>query len=336
MTNIREVSRLAGVSTATVSRTLKNPDVVSSKTRELVLKAVEEAGYRPNLLARNFNTGKSHAVVVLVPNVANPFFSRVIRGIEQAAQEKGYSILLGDTQNQPEREHEYARLGLTNQADGLIQLNNRYPFAEADRALAASVPMINACERISDDCETPVVELDNRTAARAMTKHLIGLGHRRIGVITGPTDSPIVRDRMAGFESVMSESGIAIDSNLIAHGDFSLASGANAAKIFMAADKIPTAVFSFNDEMAIGAIHQFRLAGLRIPEDISIAGFDNIEFASFTNPPLTTIDQPAEELGRQSMNELYQLMKGERLEVNRIMLSFNLIVRESTRRISDS
>ncbi|TQV66721.1 LacI family transcriptional regulator [Exilibacterium tricleocarpae] len=336
MSNIREVSRLAGVSIATVSRTLKNPDVVSSKTREIVLKAIEEAGYRPNLLARNFSTGKSHAVVVLVPNVANPFFSRVIRGIEQAAQEKGYSVLLGDTQGKPEREHDYARLGLTNQADGLIQLYSRYPFAEADSALAASVPMVNACERISDDCEIPVVELDNRAAGRAVTRHLVELGHRRIGVITGPTDSPIVRDRMAGFQDVLTEAGIAADAGLIANGDFSMASGANGAKALLAAVAPPTAVFCFNDEMAIGAMHAFRYAGLKVPEDMSVAGFDNIDYASFTNPPLTTINQPAEELGRHSMNALYRLMKGESLEVSRIMLSFTLMVRDSTRPVGGS
>lgn len=334
MTNIREVSRLAGVSTATVSRTLRNPSVVSSKTREIVLKAVEEAGYRPNLLARNFSTGKSHAIVVLVPNVANPFFSRVIRGIEQSAQEKGYSVLLGDTQGKPEREHEYARLALTNQADGLIQLYNRYPFADDDIVLAASVPMVNACERISDDGDIPIIELDNRGAAQAMTRHLVTLGHARIGVITGPIDSPIVRDRLAGYRDVLQEAGIDYDDDLIAQGDFSMTSGAQGATTLLATAARPTAIFCLNDEMAIGAMHQLRLAGFTVPDDISIAGFDNIEVASFTDPPLTTIDQPAGELGRQAMNALYRLLEGESLEENRMVLPYRMVIRESTRSIS--
>ncbi|MEJ2444425.1 MAG: LacI family DNA-binding transcriptional regulator [Exilibacterium sp.] len=330
MSNIREVSRLAGVSIATVSRALKNPEVVSPKTRELVLKAVEKAGYRPNMLARNFSTGKSYTVVVLVPNVANPFFSRVIRGIEQAAQEKGYSVLLGDTQGKTDREHVYAAMVLTNQADGLIQLDCRYPFSEQDRALAAAVPMVNACERISDDGEIPVVELDNRSAARAITKHLTQLGHRRIGIITGPMHSPIVKDRLAGFQDVHRELGMQFDQGLMVNGDFTMPSGKFGASRLLAGDNPPTALFCFNDEMAIGAIHWAHGAGLRVPDDVSIAGFDNIEFASFTLPPLTTIDQSAVEIGRQAMYSLYLLMTGAELPEKRMMMSFNLIVRGST------
>ncbi|SHG22605.1 transcriptional regulator, LacI family [Microbulbifer donghaiensis] len=335
MSNIREVARLSGVSVATVSRTLKDPRLVSPQTRERVLKAVEETGYRPNLLARNFSSGKSYAVVVLVPNVANPFFSKVIRGIEQAAQDQGYSVLLGDTQGKPEREHFYAGMALTSQADGLIQLDCRYPFAGKDAALAASVPMVNACERIADDASYPVVELDNRSAARAVARHLVALGHRRMGVITGPAASPIVRDRLAGFCEVLRESNLELDEALLVNGEFTLSSGARGAETLLSAKRPPSAIFCMNDEMAIGAIHQIKKKGLSVPEDISVVGFDNIEFASFTDPPLTTIDQPAEELGRRAMETLLQIIAGSQPQEKRTKLSYELVVRESSGQCRD-
>lgn len=330
MSNIREVARRSGVSVATVSRTLKDPKVVSPQTRARVLKAVDEVGYRPNLLARNFSSGKSFAVMVLVPNIANPFFSRVIRGIEKAAQDQGYSVLLGDTKGQPANEQFYAGMALTNQADGLIQLDSSYPFADKDATLAASVPMVNACERIAEDDRYPVVELDNRGAAQAIAQHLVELGHSRIGVITGPVASPIVRDRLAGFRQAMEKRGLQLDSGRVTEGEFTMPSGQRGAEALLLAAHAPTAIFCMNDEMAIGAIHQAKKMGLTVPGDVSIAGFDNIEFSQFTDPPLTTIDQPAEALGRYAMETLRLMIDAKPLKSSRTILPFNLVLREST------
>ncbi|WP_444927747.1 LacI family DNA-binding transcriptional regulator [Microbulbifer sp. TRSA002] len=335
MSNIREVARRSGVSVATVSRALKDPQMVSPRTRERVLKAVEEAGYRPNMLARNFSSGKSFAVMVLVPNIANPFFSKVIRGIEKAAQDQGYSVLLGDTKGEPAHEQFYAGMALTNQADGLIQLDSRYPFAEKDAALAASIPMVNACERIAEDDRYPVVELDNSGAAQAMARHLIELGHRRIGIVTGPLNSPIVRDRLVGFEEEMQRHGLELNSDLVVNGEFTMPSGAEGARKLLSLASAPTAIFCMNDEMAIGAVHQAKEMGLQVPADVSVAGFDNIEFSQFTDPPLTTIDQPAEKLGRYAMETLRRIIDGKPLKASRTILPFDLVVRGSTARYQD-
>lgn len=335
MSTIRIVSKLAGVSTATVSRTLKNPELVSPDTRQRVMQAVQSAGYRPNQLARNFSSGKAYAVVVLVPNVANPFFSRVIRGIEQEAQACGYAVLLGDTQGSVSREQEYARMGLTSQADGLIQLDSRYPFSEEDRKLAATVPFVNACERIDEPAGYPVVELDNRGAARALIQHLLDLNLKRLAVITGPAHSPIVRDRLAGMKDALLGAGLTLAANAVVEGDFSMQSGHDAAERLLQQPERAQAIFCMNDEMAIGAMRCLRQHGLRVPQDIAIAGFDNIEFAAFTEPSLTTIDQPAEQLGRQAMRALYQLMRGEPLAQQHMMLSYRLVVRDSTAIITD-
>ncbi|CAM5179799.1 transcriptional regulator [Alishewanella longhuensis] len=325
------VSKLAGVSTATVSRALKDPQLVAPETREKVMAAVKESGYRPNQLAKNFSSGRSYNVVVLVPNVANPFFSRVIRGIEQEAQTKGYAILLGDTQGSVEREQAYARMGLTSQADGLIQLDRRFPFSGDDKALAAAVPFVNACERICNDASYPVVELDNRGAARAMGQYLLQCGHQDIAVITGPAESPIVRDRLAGIQDALLAAGLELKAERIVPGDFSMPSGFAAAQQLLQQASLPDAIFSMNDEMAIGAMAAIKAQGLRIPEDISVAGFDNIEFAGYTDPALTTIDQPAEAIGRQAMRALYQLMHQLPLPQPHLVLPFELVKRGSTR-----
>ncbi|MFN3900191.1 MAG: LacI family DNA-binding transcriptional regulator [Alishewanella aestuarii] len=331
MSTIRMVSKLAGVSTATVSRALKDPQLVAPETREKVMAAVKESGYRPNQLAKNFSSGRSYNVVVLVPNVANPFFSRVIRGIEQEAQAKGYAILLGDTQGSIEREQAYARMGLTSQADGLIQLDRRFPFADDDKALAAAVPFVNACERICNDASYPVVELDNRGAARAMGQYLLQCGHRDIAVITGPTESPIVRDRLAGIQDALLAAGLTLAAERIVPGDFSIPSGFAAANELLKQAQLPDAIFSMNDEMAIGAMAAIKAKGLRIPDDIAVAGFDNIEFSGYTDPGLTTIDQPAEAIGRQAMRALYQLMHQLPLPQSHLVLPFELVKRGSTR-----
>lgn len=331
MSTIRMVSKLAGVSTATVSRALKDPELVAPETRLKVMAAVKESGYRPNQLAKNFSSGRSYNVVVLVPNVANPFFSRVIRGIEQEAQTKGYAILLGDTQGSIEREQEYARMGLTSQADGLIQLDRRFPFSEEDKALAKAVPFVNACERICNDSRYPVVELDNRGAARAMVQYLLECGHKDIAVISGPAESPIVRDRLAGMQDALLAAGLQLAAEHLVQGDFSMPSGFAAAQQLLQLSRMPDAVFSMNDEMAIGAMAAFKAQGLRIPEDISVAGFDNIEFAGYTDPGLTTIDQPAEAIGRQAMRALYQLMHQQPLAQPHLVLPYQLVIRGSTR-----
>ncbi len=329
MSNIRTVAGLAGVSVATVSRALQKPDLVSAKTRQKVLAAVKQAGYKPNLMAVQFRSRKSRNLVVLVPTVANLFFARVIGGMQEAARKKNYSILLCNTLGNPELEENYARMIQTFQADGLIQLRAHYPFQPQDFEAGALPPMVNACE-VMDNAGCPTVSLDNRRAARAMTEHLIRLGHKRIGMIKGPQRSPLTRDRLAGYRDALQAAGIAFDENLLCPGDFTLASGRKAAGVLISRDDPPTAIFCENDEMAIGAIQRIKQAGLKVPDDISVTGFDDIAFASFSDPPLTTVAQPAEEFGSTAVSLLVDLLEGQIKKVPNVILPFELIVRAST------
>ncbi|QJR81346.1 LacI family transcriptional regulator [Alteromonas pelagimontana] len=329
MPNIREVAGLAGVSVATVSRTLQQPERVSPKTRSRVMSAISEVGYKPNLMAVKFRSGKTQNLVVLVPTVANVFFARVISGMQEAAAERGYSLLLGNTLGNEEIEAGYAKMVQTSQADGLIQLRAHNPFDSSmlkDREL---LPMVNACE-VLDTSLCPVVTLDNRTAARAMTRHLISLGHKCIALIKGPKSSPLTQERLAGYRDALAEAGIAFDDALLFAGDFTLQSGHEAAKHILAHNTRPTAVFCENDETAIGAMQGFKQAGLKIPDDISVAGFDDIAFSAFSDPPLTTIAQPAEEFGHTAVNLLIDVLDGKIKRAPKVIMPYELIARAST------
>ena len=335
MSTIREVADMAGVSVATVSRTLQQPDRVSPKTRVRVQEAIDHLGYKPNLMAVKFRSGKTQVLVALVPTVANVFFARVIKGMQEAAASQGYSLLLMNTMGDDGIERNCAKLVDTSQADGVIQLRAFNPFAPDQFQSEALLPMVNACE-IVDGARFPTVTLDNRAAAKAMTQHLISLGHRRIAMVKGPQSSPLTRDRLAGYEDALKAAGLSIDDSLLCAGDFTLSSGYRAATTLLDLPKRPTAIFCENDEMAMGAMRKVREAGLSIPEDISIAGFDNIAFSAYAEPPLTTIAQPAEEFGETAVNVLIDVLNGKTKHALKVILPFELITRQSTGPAPDS
>ena len=327
-TSIRQVARQAGVSIATVSRALTTPDKVSEKTLKKVLAQVERSRYKPNLLARNFRSKRAYSVVVLVPNIANPFFAEIIRGIEQVAQQHGYAVLLGDTEGREDREAYYVGLVETRQADGLIQLHPRLPKAARGANGTIDIPLVNACEYI-EDAPCPRVGIDNTAAAREMTAYLLGLGHRRIGVILGPDSSPLTSDRLRGYKLGLRSAKIPADDALIAQGDFTMSSGSVAAEQLFKVKQPPTAIFCFNDEMALGAIRYLKSTGRSVPQDVSVVGFDDIEFASFCDPPLTTIEQPTREIGNKAMSLLFDMLNGGQPEPTMHTLPIKLIVRDS-------
>ncbi len=326
MSSIRDVARTAGVSVATVSRALSAPEKVSSASLEKVRNAIKEVGYKPNMLARNFRSARSYSIVVLVPDIANPFYSLVIRAIEDRAQQKGYAVLLGDTRGTPEREQEYIRRVETRLADGVVQLR---PHSEHSKnTVPDDIACVNAC-----GCEFttgPSIRIDNRGAAKTMVEYLISLGHRRIGVISGLKDNPHAIDRMEGYREALRDAGIPFEKELVAEGDFTMWSGLNSAFQFCHMKKRPTAIFSMNDEMAIGAIQTFKAQGIRVPEDISVTGFDDIAYAKYCDPSLTTISQPAEEMGKMATDMLLRIIEGEKLTQTECVLPAEFIIRKST------
>jgi LacI family transcriptional regulator, repressor for deo operon, udp, cdd, tsx, nupC, and nupG len=331
--NIKEVALAARVSVATVSRTLAMPDVVAAETRRRVHDAIRRLGYMPNVQARILRTARTNVVVAMVPDISNPFFSEVIRGIEQVAHENRYSVLLGDTQYSRVREQAYADLLGMRQADGLITLLPHIP--KVNWVETGRLPIVNACEYVTDKAITSVY-VDNVTAAREATDYLITLGHQAIAFIAGPMNSPISVDRDAGHEKALARAGIKRNRRLTTEGDFSLESGIRAIESLFARREQFTAVFCSSDEMALGAMRGLKSRGMRVPEDVSVVGFDDIRFARYADPPLTTIAQPMADLGRESMRMLIEIMTGADVTPRKRILPTQLIVRGSAARRRDS
>lgn len=329
MATIQDVARDAGVSTATVSRVLSGSARATDETRARVMESVGRLGYAPNNAAKSLRTMRSGNILVTVPDISNPFFSQVIRGVEEAASAAGYAVLLGDTRHEDEREAQYAEMLRRREADGLIFLGHRLPRALAEMVdrLGPLAPIVNGCE-FSPALRVASAHIDNERAAAEAMAHLFALGHRRIGVITGPLASPLSRDRLAGVQRAAAEHGR--EAPTIAQGDFSIESGLEQTLSLLEAGATPTAIFCFSDEMAMGALEAFRRRGLRCPADISLIGFDDIRYAQHLHPPLTTISQPMAEIGHEVVRLLVEILAGRAEAVRNITLAHQLVVRETT------
>jgi LacI family transcriptional regulator, repressor for deo operon, udp, cdd, tsx, nupC, and nupG len=330
MVGIVDVAKMANVSTATVSRVLSKPETVTEKTTEKVLMAIEALNYHPNLLARQLRRLETKTILVVVPDITNPFFSKVLRGIESVAAAKGYQVLLVDTGNDVERENGYLNILQQKKADGIVLLTARID-SQLVEDLARSFPVVLACEYI-EGSRIPTVSIDNISGARKATEYLIDLGHERIGCITGPLEVVLSRDRLKGFYQAMASKNLTIEPVLVQEGDFSFDSGFNLMMKFFALGKLPTAIFAANDEMAMGVMKAVKSKGLKVPEDISVIGFDNLKFSSIFEPGLTTIAQPAYEIGENAMELLVKLINKEEVNQKQIILSDQLVLRESCRK----
>ncbi|MCP1451180.1 LacI family DNA-binding transcriptional regulator [Priestia megaterium] len=327
MVRIIDVAKKANVSTATVSRVLSKPNTVTEETTEKVLQVIKELNYQPNALARQLRTLETKTILVIVPDITNPFFSKVLRGIESVAVINGYQVLLGDTGNDLERENGYLNILLQKKADGMVLLTARMESKNIEE-MALKYPVVLACEYIEGSA-IPTVSINNISGAQKATEYLVKLGHKRIGFISGPLDGVIGQDRLKGFYQTMTRHNLTVESILVQEGNFSYESGFNIMNQFLALNHPPTAVFAANDEMAFGAINAISSKGLSVPHDISVVGFDDIKFSSIFKPTLTTISQPAFEMGTMAMKLLIKLMNKEEIERPQYLMEDQLIIRNS-------
>lgn len=328
---IHDVAREAGVSAATVSRALSQPERVSAQTRALVADAVSRTGYVVNLTARNLRRKRAGALVVLLPHLGNPFFSEILAGIETTAAAAGFSVFVADTQATPTDAPRILDYLNANGADGVVVLDGSFPEALLAPPGGRRPPVIFACEWAAGTT-LPTIAIDNRAAARFAVRHLVGLGHRAIGHVRGPQGNVLTAEREAGFAAALVESGLPVRSDWMFPGDFSLASGAEAARLWLALAERPTALFCANDEMAMGFIAALHRAGVETPRDISVVGFDDIALAEHYIPPLTTIRQPRGEMGAAAARALIAAIEGRPAAANRIVLPTELVLRGSTAR----
>ncbi len=332
MPTIHDVATSAKVSTATVSRVLSNPHIVAEATRLRVLKAIQHLGYSPNAAAKTLRTATTGKFLVTVPDIANPFFSLIIQGIEETAQSNGYSVLLGDTHHDADIEDRYGLILQRREADGLIFLGHRLPKAVRSwmRDQTGYAPIVNGCE-YSPSLGVPSAHIDNALAAEEVMDHLYGLGHRHIGIITGPLTSPLSRDRLQGAMKRARAEGAA-KQVIVVNGDFSIESGVAGAARLLAQATASTAIFCFNDEMAIGVLDYANRIGKSVPEALSVVGFDDIRFARYTRPALTTVSQPMREIGRETVRLLLGILQGSISKAVSVTLPYKLELRSSTAR----
>ncbi|NRG17533.1 LacI family DNA-binding transcriptional regulator [Rhizobiales bacterium] len=334
---IRDVALAAGVSTATVSRALSHPERVSKETRERVLAAVEKTGYTINYAARNLRRRRTGSIVVLVPNLANPFFSAILSAIASEIAPAGYNVLIADTAQPPHSEQRILEYLNNNRADGLILLDGALKgVIERGRELSVGLPpLIFACEWISED-GFPSVRIDNAEGARLAIRHLVDLGHTRIGHVAGPPENVLTVERRRGAREAIAKAGLEIREDWFFPGDFTMGSGAEAARAWFSLKDRPTAIFCSSDEMAFGFISELHRNGLEVPDAVSVVGFDDIEISKRFVPSLTTIHQPRARIGRKAARLLLDVIDGDDEDRRRArtaapeILPIELVVREST------
>ncbi|MBL8598305.1 MAG: LacI family DNA-binding transcriptional regulator [Devosia sp.] len=326
---IRDVARIAGMSTASVSRTLKDPDSVRPETRRKVAEAAQSLGYRLNRMAIDFRTGRSHTIMVLVPNIANPFYSAFFKGIEEAALERGYIVLIGDTDDDEFRETGYFGMVASGRCDGLIAHIGKFPseFATLIEAGTLGVPVVSC--NPDAGIEVPTVRVDNYQAAQLAAEHLLSLGHRRFGQVVAFMQYRDSQTRRTSFVEAITKAGASWSDEMEIAGDLTIASGRAAARKLMSSKTKPTAIFALNDEMAIGVVHELEAMGYRVPQDVSVVGFDDVDIAGAFSPALTTLRVPRRSWGNAACVKLLDLLDGRSVSADTV-LGTELVIREST------
>lgn len=325
---IREVAQFASVSPTTVSHVINNTRFVSPELRLRVDQAMQELGYQPNALARSLRRGQTHTLGLILPDSSNPFFAEIGHSIEASAFEVGYNMILCNTEGDLERERIYVELLSTKQVDGVIFVASGDQTDMPRVLLHGKIPLV-AIDRELPDLEVDTVMADNRAGGYLATRHLIEHGHRRIGCISGPSNLTPSAERVTGYREALTGADLPVDESLILRGDFHPCSGQQAMEAFLRLPEPPSAVFACNDLMAIGAVHAATTAGLRVPGDLAIVGFDDIELASYTAPPLTTIAQPKKEMGQAAVQLLLDRIENRTIPARSRSFETNLVTRES-------
>ena len=326
---IREIADLAGVSIATVSRVLNGRDDVSPETRDLVTKVIRGNGYTANRSARGLSAGRTGLVGVLVPLVYPAYFSGMLAGAAEALAELDLQIVLSPTGGEHDREVSVLdRLhGVT---DGSLMILPEESNEELTRLLNGGYRFVGLDPLMPLDERIPSVSAAHTSGADQAMQHLLGLGHRRIAQITGPRGWVATEDRRRGYYAALGGAGILPEPGLEVASIPEIEPGREAAETLLALPEPPTAIFACNDNIAIGAIQAARARGLRVPEDLSIVGFDDIEHATIVTPALTTVRQPLAEMGRTAVSLLNRLLERQRFETLHVELATRLVVRDST------
>lgn len=334
MATIKDVAKLAGVSTSTVSHVLNRTRFVSDEKRELVEQAVRELNYRPSSIARSLKVQQTRTLGMLVTASRNPFFAEVVHGVERRCYERGYTLFLCNTEGDIKRMEANLDALEEKRVDGLLLLCSEVNdeiinLIEAER----SVPIVVFDWGTESDNVDRIYD-NSLSGARLATEHLIQNGHTNIGCIAGPQDRRSAKERLQGFRESMAQSGLPMREEWIIEGDYGCEGGVGAMLQLSGLDELPSALFVCNDMMAIGLLNEAARLGIRVPEDLSVIGYDNVYISRFTVPSLTTIHQPKKKIAAQAVDTLIDRLSSKRSEGRQIKVEPTLVVRDSVVKFS--
>lgn len=333
MATIKDVAKMAGVSTTTVSHVINKTRFVAENTQKRVWAAIEELHYAPSAVARSLKSNTTRTIGLMVSDANAPFFTEIISGVENYCYRNGYTVILCSTEGNPQKQRDYLRMLAEKRVDGLIVM-----CSELDEDLQENLEKHSDIPKVVMDWSGVGIDSDKitdntRDGSYLATKYLIDMGHKKIGCITGPLNRYTCQDRLQGFYEAISDAGLTINQDWIIEGDFEFQSGSIAAEHFIQMKDRPTALYVFNDIMSFSAISKFVESDIRVPEDMSVIGYDNIEFSAYFSPPLTTIHQPKRRLGKTAVELLFERMKDKDHEPQTFTMNPELIERKSVRKI---
>ncbi len=344
--NIKEVAKAAGVSVATVSRVLNHPDSVADKTKEKISAVMEEMGYQPNWFARGLNLNKTHTIGLFVPDILDPSYMEIAKGVEDIAHQKQYTALLCNTENDLEKERKYVKTLLERKVDGIVFISSLLEQEDLEAIQKQNVPVVLVGQK-KPVANIPMVQFDCNLGAKKAVEHLIDLGRVRIACLHGRTPKEENEQKIAGYQEVLAKNGLSHNPNFLGEVENTIFGGYVGARRLMAGKErpehpeVPDAIFVTSDVMAMGVIDALKGMQVAVPEEVAVVGFDNIRVSSLVEPKLTTIEKPLHNMGLSAMRMLVDIMegRGEMVELlQEITFAPKLIVRKSsgnTERISE-
>lgn len=338
---VKDIAKKAGVSHSTVSRALHSNPLISDETTERIRKIAIQMGYSPSAAARALKTNRSRVLGVVLSSVEDPFFSEILQGIEEVVQGSGYSLFIASADRDPARERKIVQAMVERRADGVIICSTSFSSEQSGQLLQYGVPLVVVNNQAAEDFRYSIYH-DDIDGSRQVTRHLIELGHKRIGYVGNSVSGRTTLDRFTGFRQEMESFGFAVQPEYIYEASGGgPKNGILAAQYFLGLPHRPTALICYNDMLAIGVLKGLQQAGICVPEDISITGFDNIVFSAYTNPSLTTLDQPKRFIGTEAARLLLELLTSSATDQSSNqqkvrILKGKLLVRKSTAPPADS